>query len=75
MVILLHKGQLLSEYFAFSELDYVVSRIFEDIYIYIAFICCSGLTESLYLPHKDTYIECEQASLRQLYKLKVYHNC
>ncbi|XP_047267956.1 exocyst complex component SEC10b isoform X3 [Capsicum annuum] len=29
-----------------------------------------GLTESLFLPHKDTYIECEQASLKQLYKAK-----
>ncbi|KAL3497683.1 hypothetical protein ACH5RR_040415 [Cinchona calisaya] len=30
-----------------------------------------GLTESLFLPHKDIYIECEQASLRQLYKTKL----
>nr|GLL20332.1 exocyst complex component SEC10 [Ipomoea trifida] len=30
-----------------------------------------GLTESLFLPHKDSYIECEQASLRQLYKAKM----
>ncbi|KAK4351211.1 hypothetical protein RND71_030524 [Anisodus tanguticus] len=30
-----------------------------------------GLTESLFLPHKDIYIEYEQASLRQLYKAKV----
>ncbi|CAI9095527.1 OLC1v1031508C2 [Oldenlandia corymbosa var. corymbosa] len=30
-----------------------------------------GLTESLFLPHKDIYIECEQASLRQLYKNKL----
>ncbi|KAL2231531.1 exocyst complex component SEC10b [Sesamum indicum] len=30
-----------------------------------------GLTESLFLPHKDIYIEYEQASLRQLYKSKM----
>uniref|UniRef100_A0A3Q7JMN0 Exocyst complex component Sec10 n=1 Tax=Solanum lycopersicum TaxID=4081 RepID=A0A3Q7JMN0_SOLLC len=30
-----------------------------------------GLTESLFLPHKDIYIECEQASLKQLYKAKM----
>lgn len=30
-----------------------------------------GLTESLFLPHKDIYIEYEQASLRQLYKTKL----
>lgn len=30
-----------------------------------------GLTESLFLPHKDVYIEYEQASLRQLYKAKM----
>ncbi|CAA3006277.1 exocyst complex component SEC10b isoform X1 [Olea europaea var. sylvestris] len=30
-----------------------------------------GLTESLFLPHKDIYIEYEQASLRQLYKAKM----
>ncbi|KAL8540425.1 hypothetical protein ACS0TY_001868 [Phlomoides rotata] len=30
-----------------------------------------GLTESLFLPHKDLYIEYEQASLRQLYKSKM----
>uniref|UniRef100_A0A3Q7IEC5 Exocyst complex component Sec10 n=1 Tax=Solanum lycopersicum TaxID=4081 RepID=A0A3Q7IEC5_SOLLC len=29
-----------------------------------------GLTESLFLPHEDIYIECEQASLKQLYKAK-----
>ncbi|OIT27487.1 exocyst complex component sec10 [Nicotiana attenuata] len=32
-----------------------------------------GLTESLFLPHKDIYIEYEQASLRQLYKAKCKH--
>ncbi|PWA91580.1 exocyst complex component sec10 [Artemisia annua] len=30
-----------------------------------------GLTESLFLDHKDMYIEYEQASLRQLYKAKM----
>nr|XP_016514884.1 PREDICTED: exocyst complex component SEC10 [Nicotiana tabacum] len=30
-----------------------------------------GLTESLFLPHKDIYVECEQASLKQLYKAKM----
>lgn len=30
-----------------------------------------GLTESLFLPHKDIYIEYEQASLRQMYKSKM----
>ncbi|KAG8364205.1 hypothetical protein BUALT_Bualt19G0104100 [Buddleja alternifolia] len=30
-----------------------------------------GLTESLFLSHKDIYIEYEQASLRQLYKAKM----
>ncbi|XP_027181165.1 exocyst complex component SEC10b [Coffea eugenioides] len=30
-----------------------------------------GLTESLFLPHIDIYIEYEQASLRQLYKTKL----
>ncbi|KAK3005129.1 hypothetical protein RJ639_017853 [Escallonia herrerae] len=30
-----------------------------------------GLTESLFLEHKDIYIEYEQASLRQLYKAKM----
>ncbi|KAL3843859.1 hypothetical protein ACJIZ3_001262 [Penstemon smallii] len=30
-----------------------------------------GLTESLFLPHKDIYIEYEQASLRQLYRTKM----
>ncbi|XP_059278177.1 exocyst complex component SEC10b-like [Lycium ferocissimum] len=30
-----------------------------------------GLTESLFLPHKDIYIECEQAALKQLYKAKM----
>ncbi|KAK4491144.1 hypothetical protein RD792_001868 [Penstemon davidsonii] len=30
-----------------------------------------GLTESLFLPHKDIYIEYEQASLRQLYRAKM----
>ncbi|XP_059635018.1 exocyst complex component SEC10b-like isoform X2 [Cornus florida] len=30
-----------------------------------------GLTESLFLAHKDQYIEHEQASLRQLYKAKM----
>ncbi|KAI7752564.1 hypothetical protein M8C21_016976, partial [Ambrosia artemisiifolia] len=30
-----------------------------------------GLTESLFLDHKDMYIEYEQASLRQLYKAKI----
>ncbi|EPS73932.1 hypothetical protein M569_00824, partial [Genlisea aurea] len=30
-----------------------------------------GLTESLFLPHKDIYIEYEQASLKQLYKSKM----
>ncbi|KAG6408991.1 hypothetical protein SASPL_132019 [Salvia splendens] len=30
-----------------------------------------GLTESLFLPHKDTYIECEKVSLRLLYKAKM----
>ncbi|KAM7476461.1 hypothetical protein LguiB_023704 [Lonicera macranthoides] len=30
-----------------------------------------GLTESLFLDHKDIYIEYEQASLRQLYKAKM----
>lgn len=32
---------------------------------------CAGLTESLFLPHKDTYIEYEKVSLRLLYKAKV----
>ncbi|RWW63021.1 hypothetical protein BHE74_00029823 [Ensete ventricosum] len=31
----------------------------------------SGLTESLFLPHKDEYPEYEQASLQQLYQSKV----
>lgn len=31
----------------------------------------AGLTESLFLPHKDTYIEYEKVSLRLLYKAKV----
>ncbi|KAL6560758.1 Exocyst complex component 5 [Orobanche gracilis] len=30
-----------------------------------------GLIESMFLPHKDIYIEYEQASLRQLYKSKM----
>ncbi|KAL0422521.1 UNVERIFIED_CONTAM: Exocyst complex component SEC10b [Sesamum latifolium] len=30
-----------------------------------------GLTESLFLPYKDVYIEYEQASLKQLYKAKM----
>ncbi|KAL8114109.1 exocyst complex component SEC10b [Apium graveolens] len=30
-----------------------------------------GLTESLFSPHKDMYIEYEQASLKQLYKAKM----
>ncbi|KAL8554697.1 hypothetical protein ACS0TY_002763 [Phlomoides rotata] len=30
-----------------------------------------GLIESLFLPHKDTYLEYEQASLKQLYKAKM----
>ncbi|XP_075478657.1 exocyst complex component SEC10b-like [Primulina tabacum] len=30
-----------------------------------------GLMESLFLPHKDAYIEYEQSSLRQLYKAKM----
>ncbi|XP_041991133.1 exocyst complex component SEC10b-like isoform X2 [Salvia splendens] len=30
-----------------------------------------GLTESLFLPHKDIYIEYEQSSLRQMYKSKM----
>ncbi|KAL1534517.1 Exocyst complex component 5 [Salvia divinorum] len=30
-----------------------------------------GLTESLFLPHKDTYIEYEKVSLRLLYKAKM----
>ncbi|KAI3445897.1 hypothetical protein Pfo_002562 [Paulownia fortunei] len=30
-----------------------------------------GLTESLFLPHKDIYIEYEQASLKQLYNAKM----
>ena len=34
----------------------------------------SGLTESLFTSHKDEYLEYEQASLRQLYKVKVC-NC
>lgn len=36
--------------------------------------CISGLTESLFANHKDEYPEYEQASLRQLYKVKVC-NC
>lgn len=32
----------------------------------------AGLTESLFIDHKDMYIEYEQASLRQLYKAKVF---
>lgn len=34
-------------------------------------LCGSGLTESLFSSHKDEYPEYEQASLRQLYKVKV----
>ncbi|XP_024993093.1 exocyst complex component SEC10a-like [Cynara cardunculus var. scolymus] len=30
-----------------------------------------GLTEAMFLEHKDVYLECEQASLRQLYKAKM----
>nr|XP_043633310.1 exocyst complex component SEC10a-like [Erigeron canadensis] len=30
-----------------------------------------GLTEALFLEHKDIYLECERASLRQLYKAKI----
>ncbi|XP_073013621.1 exocyst complex component 5-like isoform X3 [Typha latifolia] len=30
-----------------------------------------GLTESFFLPHKDDYVEIEQASLEQLYQLKM----
>ncbi|KAL0384326.1 UNVERIFIED_CONTAM: Exocyst complex component SEC10b [Sesamum radiatum] len=30
-----------------------------------------GLTESLFLPYKDVYVEYEQASLKQLYKAKM----
>ena len=37
-----------------------------------SFFFITGLTESLFLPHKDIYIEYEQASLRQLYKTKVW---
>ncbi|XP_058777894.1 exocyst complex component SEC10b-like isoform X1 [Vicia villosa] len=33
--------------------------------------CISGLTESLFSNHKDEYPEYEQASLRQLYKVKM----
>ncbi|KAG5141852.1 hypothetical protein JHK82_017547 [Glycine max] len=32
---------------------------------------CNGLTESLFSSHKDEYPEYEQASLRQLYKVKM----
>lgn len=35
------------------------------------FFFTSGLTESLFLSHKDDYPEHEQASLRQLYQAKV----
>ncbi|PHT55131.1 Exocyst complex component 5 [Capsicum baccatum] len=37
----------------------------------VVFLLGTGLTESLFLPHKDVYIEYEQASLRQLYKAKM----
>ncbi|KAI7735316.1 hypothetical protein M8C21_029733, partial [Ambrosia artemisiifolia] len=30
-----------------------------------------GLTEALFLKHKDIYVECERASMRQLYKAKM----
>ncbi|KAI3746449.1 hypothetical protein L6452_08883 [Arctium lappa] len=30
-----------------------------------------GLTEAMFLEHKDIYLECERASLRQLYKAKM----
>lgn len=33
-----------------------------------------GLTEALFLEHKDIYLECERASMRQLYKAKVFKN-
>ena len=36
--------------------------------------CYSGLTESLFLAHKDEYPEHEQASLGQLYHAKVCVN-
>lgn len=35
---------------------------------------CTGLTEALFLEHKDYYVEFERASMRQLYKAKVFSN-
>lgn len=36
------------------------------------FFVSTGLTEALFLEHKGIYRECERASMRQLYKAKVY---
>lgn len=39
--------------------------------IMIPFFFLLGLTESIYVAHKDEYTEFEQASLRQLFQSKV----
>jgi hypothetical protein len=39
--------------------------------VVLSFLILLGLTESIYVSHKDEYTEFEQASLRQLHQSKV----
>ena len=59
----------INDFCSFFFILFIVGSTSENLFVFLLFI--SGLTESLFLGHKDEYPEYEQASLRQLFDLKV----
>lgn len=62
--------------YSFSKFEFMGSLIFLDEFIIIKKkkieFMGIGLTEALFLEHKDIYLECEKASMKQHYKAKVF---